>query len=147
MSDREFDVIVWGATGFTGQLVVEHLVDVYGVGGDLRWAIAGRNRGKLEALRPRKADYKLPVDSLPYATLAVVLGFAAGPTPLIDQMAKLQQYTFVCAPSMAQAGCVAAFDVDMGAEVAAYQRKRDLLVEAFDSVAEVATPGGTSTNP
>jgi short subunit dehydrogenase-like uncharacterized protein len=51
MQDPEFDVIVWGATGFTGQLVVEHLVDTYGVGGDLRWAIAGRNRGKLEALR------------------------------------------------------------------------------------------------
>ena len=48
---REFDVIVWGATGFTGQLVVEYLVETYGVGGELRWAIAGRNRGKLEAVR------------------------------------------------------------------------------------------------
>lgn len=51
MTDREFDVIVWGATGFTGQLVVEYLVETYGVAGDLRWAIAGRNRGKLEAVR------------------------------------------------------------------------------------------------
>ena len=30
------------------------------------------------------------------------LGYAAGPTPLIEQMTKLQQFTFVCAPSMAQ---------------------------------------------
>jgi len=51
MSKREFDLIVWGATGFTGQLVVEYLVQTYGVDGDLRWAIAGRNRGKLEAVR------------------------------------------------------------------------------------------------
>ncbi|NQX87821.1 MAG: saccharopine dehydrogenase NADP-binding domain-containing protein, partial [Halioglobus sp.] len=51
MSEREFDVIVWGATGFTGKLVVEYLAETYGVGGQLRWAIAGRNRDKLEAVR------------------------------------------------------------------------------------------------
>ncbi len=51
MAEREFDVIVWGATGFTGKLVVEYLDATYGVGGELRWAIAGRNRDKLEAVR------------------------------------------------------------------------------------------------
>lgn len=51
MDKRDFDVVVWGATGFTGQLVVEYLVQTYGVGGDLRWAIAGRNRDKLDAVR------------------------------------------------------------------------------------------------
>ncbi len=51
MSTREFDVIVWGATGFTGKLVVEYLAQTYGVDGPLRWAIAGRNRDKLEAVR------------------------------------------------------------------------------------------------
>ena len=48
---REFDLIVWGATGFTGQLVVEYLAQTYGVDGELRWAIAGRNRSKLETVR------------------------------------------------------------------------------------------------
>jgi short subunit dehydrogenase-like uncharacterized protein len=51
MSAREYDVIVWGATGFTGKLVVEYLVERYGVDGPLRWAIAGRNRDKLDAVR------------------------------------------------------------------------------------------------
>lgn len=51
MSNREFDVIVWGATGFTGQLVVEYLAETYGVDGELRWAIAGRNHSKLETVR------------------------------------------------------------------------------------------------
>ncbi|MEZ5571342.1 MAG: saccharopine dehydrogenase NADP-binding domain-containing protein [Halioglobus sp.] len=51
MKKREFDVIVWGASGFTGALVVEYLAQTYGVDGDLRWAIAGRNREKLEAVR------------------------------------------------------------------------------------------------
>ncbi len=48
MADREFDVVVWGATGFTGALVVEYLAATYGVGGDLRWAVAGRNAAKLD---------------------------------------------------------------------------------------------------
>ena len=47
---REFDVIVWGATGFTGRLVAEYLLETYGAGGELRWALGGRNRQKLEEL-------------------------------------------------------------------------------------------------
>ncbi len=53
MSEREFDVIVWGATGFTGELVVEYLMQTYGIDGELRWAIAGRNSDKLESIRSR----------------------------------------------------------------------------------------------
>ena len=49
--DREFDVIVFGATGFTGRLVAEYLVERYGVGQDVRWAMAGRNQAKLESVR------------------------------------------------------------------------------------------------
>jgi short subunit dehydrogenase-like uncharacterized protein len=50
-SPREFDVIVVGATGFTGALVAEYLCKRYGVGKDLRWAAAARNEQKLHALR------------------------------------------------------------------------------------------------
>ena len=50
-NSREFDVIVVGATGFTGTLVAEYLCDRYGVGMDLRWAAAARNEQKLAALR------------------------------------------------------------------------------------------------
>ena len=49
--DRDYDVIVWGATGFTGSLVAEYLFAEYGVGGELRWAIAGRSQAKLDAVR------------------------------------------------------------------------------------------------
>lgn len=48
---REFDVIVQGASGFTGTLVAEYLLRQYGLGKDLRWAIAGRSEHKLERLR------------------------------------------------------------------------------------------------
>lgn len=48
---REFDIIVWGATGFTGALVAKYLLRQYGVDGEVRWAIAGRSKAKLDALR------------------------------------------------------------------------------------------------
>lgn len=50
-NEREFDVIVWGASGFTGRLVAEYLLRRYGLGGELRWAIGGRNLDKLSQLR------------------------------------------------------------------------------------------------
>lgn len=48
---REFDVIVYGATGFTGRLVAEYLQDQYGNDGDVRWAMAGRSLDKLKEVR------------------------------------------------------------------------------------------------
>ena len=48
---REFDIIVIGATGFTGALVAEYLCENYGVDGELRWAAAGRSTDKLAALK------------------------------------------------------------------------------------------------
>ncbi len=48
--DRQYDVVVWGASGFTGRLVVEYLLEHYPSGDQLRWAVAGRNKAKLEQL-------------------------------------------------------------------------------------------------
>lgn len=47
----EFDIVVYGATGFTGRLVAEHLAQRYGVGGEVKWAMAGRSAEKLAAVR------------------------------------------------------------------------------------------------
>jgi len=49
MSEREFDVIVYGATGYTGRLVAEYIQKQY-AGSDLRWAMAGRSAEKLDAV-------------------------------------------------------------------------------------------------
>lgn len=48
---REFDLIVYGATGFTGRLIAEHLLGRYGVNGEVRWAMAGRSAEKLAQVR------------------------------------------------------------------------------------------------
>ncbi len=47
---REFDLIVYGATGFTGRLVAEYLAERYG-DGSLKWAMAGRSLTRLEEVR------------------------------------------------------------------------------------------------
>jgi short subunit dehydrogenase-like uncharacterized protein len=61
--ERELDVVLWGATGFTGRLVAEQLLARHGAAGELRWALGGRNRTKLEALRadlgPQAANLEL----------------------------------------------------------------------------------------
>jgi short subunit dehydrogenase-like uncharacterized protein len=51
-SDREHDVVVFGATGFTGGLTAEYLARA---APDTRWALAGRSQSKLEAVRDRLA--------------------------------------------------------------------------------------------
>ena len=48
---KPFDLVVHGATGFTGRLVVEYLLQRYPAGGGLRWAMGGRNAEKLAAVR------------------------------------------------------------------------------------------------
>ncbi len=47
-NDRKHDIVVVGASGFTGRLVVEYLAGRYPVDAPLRWAVAGRNREKID---------------------------------------------------------------------------------------------------
>jgi len=70
------------------------------------------------------------------------LGYAAGPEAVIAQMTKLQQYTFVCAPSPLQYAAVAALDVPMDAAVAAYRRKRDIVYNRLSRKFDVVRPQG-----
>ena len=46
---RPYDLIVFGATSFVGEILCRYLVERHGTDGDLRWAIAGRDAGKLDA--------------------------------------------------------------------------------------------------
>ncbi len=86
---RPYDLILWGATGFTGQLVARYLHCSYGH--TLRWAIAGRSLSKLEQLRQRLEAPALPLltgDSHDLASLealaaqAKVIGSTVGPYAL-----------------------------------------------------------------
>jgi len=64
--DREYDIVVWGATGFTGRLVAEHLADRYGT--DLDWALGGRNRDRLATVRDSLSERDDDLGSLDLLT-------------------------------------------------------------------------------
>ena len=49
MSNRDFEVIIYGASGFTGRLVAEYMGKTYGQ--SINWAMAGRNEAKLAEVR------------------------------------------------------------------------------------------------
>jgi len=60
---KTHDLVVFGATSFVGQILTRYLYEEFGLRGRLRWAIAGRSRGKLEKLRQSlgRGAAKLPI--------------------------------------------------------------------------------------
>jgi aspartate aminotransferase/aminotransferase len=70
------------------------------------------------------------------------LGFVHGPAELVEEMIKLQQYSFVCAPQPFQWAGAAALDIDMRPHVEEYRRKRDRIVAGLREHYELETPGG-----
>ncbi|MBX6315977.1 MAG: aminotransferase class I/II-fold pyridoxal phosphate-dependent enzyme, partial [Isosphaeraceae bacterium] len=70
------------------------------------------------------------------------LGFAHGPSRLIQEMAKLQQFSFVCAPSPLQKAVTSALDLDLSVQADTYRRKRDRVVEALSGLYELSSPSG-----
>ncbi|CAG9465143.1 unnamed protein product [Pedinophyceae sp. YPF-701] len=107
---RPFDLVVIGATGFTGSLICEHIAREYPTTkGLFKWAIAGRNRSKLESVKAQLADIDpaladglavLTYDLSDQASVDAVVGqarvvvSAAGPfarigTPVVDAAVRL----------------------------------------------------------
>ena len=62
-TDRTYDIVLLGATGFTGELTAAYLAEH--APADCRWALAGRNRSKLEAVRDRLATQDPALAELP----------------------------------------------------------------------------------
>jgi aspartate aminotransferase/aminotransferase len=90
-------------------------------------------------------DQSIVIDgfSKTYGVTGWRLGFVHGPSAIIDKLTMLQQYTFVCAPHPLQFAAVAALEIDMSEHVAAYRRRRDLVVDGLVVAGyEVAKPGG-----
>ena len=80
MSSSKFDIVVYGATGFTGQLVAEYLAEHYKGDASLKWAMAGRSKDKLASVRDAicaPSDTPLIVaDSGDVASLKAMVGKA-----------------------------------------------------------------------
>ncbi len=70
------------------------------------------------------------------------VGFIHGPSAVINEMIKLQQYTFVCSPQPAQWACVSAMDLNIQSYIDAYRKKRDLIFNGLSDLYEIAKPEG-----
>ncbi|HEX7885407.1 MAG TPA: saccharopine dehydrogenase NADP-binding domain-containing protein [Phenylobacterium sp.] len=103
--NAEFDIIVYGATGYTGRLVAEHLAQRYGVGGDVTWAMAGRSADKLAQVRDEigaPKDTPLVVaDANDPAQLAQMIGRAKA---IVTTVGPYQLYGSALVAACAAAG-------------------------------------------
>jgi len=70
------------------------------------------------------------------------IGFVHGPAHVMQQMIKLQQFTFVCAPHPVQWAGLSALDYDISSRVGEYREKRDFMVRELSDDFEVAGAGG-----
>jgi len=77
-----------------------------------------------------------------YAMTGWRLGFAAGPKEIVQAMTKLQQFSFVCAPSFSQKTALKALDYSMSSYIKHYKRKRELIYEGLKEKFEIAKPSG-----
>ncbi len=104
MTDRLYDVVLYGATGFVGQQTAQYFARS-AQAGQLRWAIAGRNRAKLESVRASiGADVDILVaDSQDQAAIDAIVAqtrvilSTAGPfalygTPLVDACVRFKTH-------------------------------------------------------
>lgn len=102
---RTFDVIVYGATGFTGRLVAEHMLATYGVGRDVRWAMAGRSKAKLEQVRSEiGAPAELPLVIADASDAASVAAMAKSANVVITTVGPYQLYGEPLVAACAEAG-------------------------------------------
>ncbi len=77
-----------------------------------------------------------------HAMTGLRLGYAVGPKQVIDSMVKLHQYTFVCAPSIAQYAVAENFDVCIDDEIKKLKEKRDYIFNRLRNHFEVGMPEG-----
>ncbi|VTS05215.1 pyridoxal phosphate-dependent aminotransferase [Tuwongella immobilis] len=70
------------------------------------------------------------------------IGFAHGPRELIEEMTKIQQYTFVCAPAPVQYAAVEAWKLPTEETIERYRQKRDRVIEGLNDRFEMVVPGG-----
>jgi short subunit dehydrogenase-like uncharacterized protein len=102
----EYDIIVYGATGYTGRLVAAHLLKTYGAAGDLSWAMAGRSEAKLAEVRGLiGAPDTLPLVIADAADPVSLAAMAKSAKAIITTVGPYQLYGDGLVAACADAGC------------------------------------------
>lgn len=108
-ADRDFDLVLFGATGFTGRLTAEYLARHAPDG--LRWALAGRNRDKLEEVR-----HHLATISANAADLELLHADVTDPTSLVEVAARARVVITAVGPYLAYGEPLVAACADAGTD-------------------------------
>jgi len=101
MADRQFDIVLYGASGFTGKLVAAYLIEAHP---DVTWAIAGRNRQTLDALRRELNRSELPIVIADSADPASLAAMAASTKTLISTVGPYAKFGTPVLEACAQEG-------------------------------------------
>jgi short subunit dehydrogenase-like uncharacterized protein len=104
MADREYDIVLFGATGFTGGLTAEYLSNNADEG--TRWALAGRNTAKLEDVRGRLGESRaeLPLISADVENPASIRALAESTKVVITTVGPYINYGEPLVAACAAAG-------------------------------------------
>lgn len=102
---RDLDIVVYGATGFTGRLICGHLQATYGAGSGINWAIAGRNQEKLERLRNELGlDQAIPLLVADTSDQPALSAMVARTKVLLSAVGPYQNYGSDVVKACAEAG-------------------------------------------
>ncbi len=151
LTERECDELLDLCRSKGVLLIADEIYDEFAFADARTQAAAGSSGGEPRDLRcpsparlPGSEDAVLLIRGFgkTYGCTGWRLGYCAGPPSIVGAMTKIQQYTFVCAPTPLQAGVLAAFDTDMGPTVQAYAQRRDMICETLGKITEVARPDG-----
>ena len=103
--NRELDIIVYGATGYTGKLVAEYMNGRYGVDGGVLWALAGRSLEKLQVVREELAlPAGLPLIQADAADPASLQGMVERARVILTTVGPYQTYGNELVAACARAG-------------------------------------------
>ena len=84
LEHREFDLVLFGATGFTGRLAAKYLASQYG--DSIHWAIAGRNQEKLNEVKEEMLQMNADCEGIP-----ILIADSSN----IDELTKIAERTKV----------------------------------------------------
>jgi aspartate aminotransferase/aminotransferase len=100
--------------------------------------------------RPHESPARFNPDTLvvdgfskSHAMTGLRLGYVHGPKSVVDEMIKLQQFTFVCAPHPVQVAGITALETSIDEYVARYRGKRDFMLDALSRHYEIVKPDGS----
>ncbi len=133
--DRVYDIVVFGATGFTGRLAVKYIAKQYGT--QFKWAFAGRNKQQLEALKKELIEINPTCANVP-----IILADVADLQSLQDMVASTSVIISTVGPFAKYGSDLVRFCSDLGTHYCDITGEIDWVREMIDKYDDQAKVSG-----